>query len=184
MHALLVLHSHAFITPLATPCRQSATLPQLAMSESLAVTTSKAVAGLAVQPVAWSSLYTVTTTSCGLRGEAGGTAEGVAYAAVAVIAISSLYTRAATGSGLAAAELEAAELEYGQLKAVKASEVRLRFSEEKTTILRDGPLPTLLTVAELLCLMTTAVTIAVFGALALKGSLPSAVPVVGGACWG
>lgn len=94
----------------------------VAMSESLALTTSKAVIGIAAPPVACSSLYALATTGCGLRGEAGGTAEGLSYAVISLFALGSLYTRAATGSGLAEAELRAASEELGRLEAAGASE--------------------------------------------------------------
>ena len=152
-------------------------------SESLAVTTSKAVAGIASAPVTWASLITLATTGCGLPGEAAGTLEGVAYLVVSGLALSSVFTRVATGRGLRDAELEAAGEELAQLEAAGASEQRKRFSAEKRAALADGPAD-LLNVAELLSLASVAAAILVLGGkLAITGSLPSAVPVAGGACW-
>ena len=59
-------------------------------------------------------------------------------------------------------------------------------TEEKAAALTDGPLApaNLLSVAEALSVLSALAAVAVFGAqLAATGSLPSAVPIDGGACW-
>ena len=151
-------------------------------SESVAVTTSKAVLGLASQPVAWSSVYTLATTGCGLRGEIAGTIEGVAYVVVAGFALGSLFTRVTTGLDLRTAELEAVEAEMAVLEAAGASDERLRLSAQKAKKLADGPAD-LLGAAETLSLFSSVLVLAVFGfEFFTHGSLPSAVPD-SGQCW-
>ena len=92
--------------------QQPPRVTQIVASESLAVTTSKAVLGIAATPVTIASLFTLTTTGCGLPGELLGTVEGLAYVVVAGFAVSSLFTRVTTGGDLRAAELRAAAEEH------------------------------------------------------------------------
>ena len=165
--------------------QQPPRVTQIVASESLAVTTSKAVLGIAATPVTIASLFTLTTTGCGLPGELLGTVEGLAYVVVAGFAVSSLFTRVTTGGDLRAAELRAAAEEAASLEAAGASEVQKTFSKQKVQDLtrKNGPAD-LLAVAEKVSLLTAALVVVVLGAqLATTGSLPSAVPNAGGACW-
>ena len=152
------------------------------MSESLAVTTAKATLGIAAQPVALASLFTLTTTGCGLPGELAGTLEGLAYTVIAGFVLGSLYTRVTTGLGMGAAELEAAAAEMEQLEQIGATEQKKAFSAQKAEDLANGPAG-LLDAAERASLVTAAVAVVVVGfQLAVNGGLPSAVPN-GGVCW-
>lgn len=158
---------------------------EILASESLAVTTTKATIGIASTPITLASLFTVTTTGCGLTGELFGALEGLAYVVVTVFAVSSLFTRVTTGGDLRAAELRSAAEEAASLKTSGASEVRIAFSAQKLQDLgrKNGPAD-LLAIAEKLSLVTAALTVLVLGAkLAITGSLPSALPNAGGACW-
>jgi hypothetical protein len=158
---------------------------QIVASESLAVTTAKATIGIASTPITLASLFSLTTTGCGLPGELLGALEGLAYVVVTAFAISSLFTRVTTGGDLRAAELRSAAEEAASLEASGASEVRVAFSAQKVQDLgkTNGPAD-LLAIAEKLSLLTAALAVLVLGAkLAITGSLPSAVPSAGGACW-
>jgi len=88
-----------------------------------------------------------------------------------------------TGAGLREAELAAAADEMAALEAAGASEVRRRFSAEKEASLADGPAD-LLAVCEALSVASAVLMGFVLGGvLIVKGSLPSALPTVGGVCW-
>ena len=176
-------------------------------SESLAVTASKAAIGIAAQPVLWASLFTLRTTGCGLPDDSLVQAfEGLAYLVVAAFAVGSLVTRATTGGGglceaeLASVEVEAADFEAmtaaanraakeappegrpAALRAASVAEQRQRASLDKAASL-PSVLP-LLRTAERLSLASAAAGLAVV-ALQLRdvGSVPSALPVAGAACW-
>ena len=170
------------------PRRPSARLCKHIASESLAVTTSKAALGLAAQPVALSSLYSLITTGCGLKGDNQSTLEGIAYIVVAGFAASSLFTRATKNCDLLQAELAAAEEERAVLEGIGEEDplrmARLENMEQKLNDLANGPTAQLLTAAELSSLVTAAAAILVFGfVLVSNGSLPSALPVADGLCW-
>ena len=193
MLAVLAVASAALAPSL--PCLARAPPPPrraalLVASESLAVTTSKALVGLAAQPVCALSLAALSSTGCGLRGELPATLEGLAYAVVAGFALSSLFTRATTGSGLLEAELAAAAAERAVLERIDAGDDPLRGAridnmERKADGLANGPTARLLAAAELSSVATAAAALLVFGyRLASDGALPSAVPIAGGACWG
>lgn len=153
------------------------------MSESLAVTQTKAAAGLAASPVVCCSLATLVATGCGLRGELAGALEGVSYLIVFGIAAASLFTRATSGGqGLSDAELRAASEELAVLAAAGASDEKKRASKTKAAELASGPAG-LLGLAEKACIVSAAATLIVFTAeFAATGSLPSAVPS-DGVCW-
>ena len=143
---------------------------------------AKATLGIAAQPVALASLFTLTTTGCGLPGELAGTLEGLAYTVIAGFVLGSLYTRVTTGLGMGAAELEAAAAEMEQLEQIGATEQKKAFSAQKAEDLANGPAG-LLDAAERASLVTAAVAVVVVGfQLAVNGGLPSAVPN-GGVCW-
>lgn len=164
--------------------RTNTRVTPLLASESLAVTTSKAVIGIASAPITLASLFSLITTGCGLPGELLGTLEGLAYLVVAGFALSSLFTRATTGNGLREAELLTAAAEAESLEAAGASEIQKKFSAQKVEDLakKNGPAD-LLAIAEACSVVTAAVAILVLGGqLVATGSLPSAVPN-GGACW-
>ena len=157
-------------------------------SESLAVTTSKAALGLALQPVALSSLYSLSTTGCGLKGEIPATAEGLAYVVTAGFALASIFTRVSTGAGLVEAELAACAAEREVLQSIDASDplrnARIKNMEDKANDLANGPTAKLLYGAELTSIFTSVVALLVFGfVLATKGELPSALPIEGATCW-
>ena len=170
--------------PLRTAVPYLRVAAPLVASESVAVTTSKAALGVVSTPITWSSLYTLVTTGCGLRGELGGTLEGLAYLVVMGFALASLYTRAATGGlSLRAAELQSVKAEMAALEAAGASEARKRASTRKVAELAGGSALDLLGAAETLSLVSAALVLFVFGfQLVAHGSLPSAVPD-GGTCW-
>lgn len=176
-------------------------------SESLAVTSAKAAIGLAAQPVLWASLYTLRTTGCGLPdGSLVQAFEGLAYLVVAAFAAGSLVTRATTGGcGLCEAELASVAAEASTFEAMTAAanraareappgerpaalraaavaEQRQRASLDKAAAL-PSVLPAL-RAAESLSLASAAIGLAVV-ALQLRdvGSVPSALPVAGAACW-
>ena len=151
-------------------------------SESLAVSTTKAILGVAAPPVVCASLVTLISTGCGLRGELPGTLEGVAYVIVLGISLASTFTRVTTGLSLAEAELRAAGAEVEVLQAADASEEKLRASAAKAAGLANGP-ARLLVVAEQACLVTTVAALLVFASeFCIAGSLPSPVPT-DSICW-
>jgi hypothetical protein len=153
------------------------------LSESLAVTTSKAVIGLAAPPIVSASLFSLATTGCGLRGELPGTLEGVAYTVVAGFSLLSIFSRANTGQSLQQAEIAAAKAEMGVLKAQMATAERKRLSAAKAKQLEAGP-ATLLGAAESACLVAAAASVLVFATeLATHGSLPSSLPDTDSVCW-
>ena len=93
-----------YLTSPRSALRSSRTVQPVG-SESLAVTSAKAVTGICAQPVVWWSLYSLRTTGCGLSaGEMIQTAEGLSYTVVAGFALASVVTRVTTGSGLREAE--------------------------------------------------------------------------------
>lgn len=152
-------------------------------SESLAVTTSKAVIGLSSAPVVFCSLFALTQTGCGLTGELGATLEGVAYVIAPLVALSSVYSRCTTGRTLREAELDAVTVEMRVLEDAGASEEKKRLSSQKAEQLANGPAD-LLGLAESACIASVAAALIVFGMqLATRGSLPSALPSAGAACW-
>jgi hypothetical protein len=153
------------------------------LSESLAVTTSKAVIGLAAPPIVSASLFSLVTTGCGLRGELPGTLEGVAYTVVAGFSLLSIFSRANTGQSLQQAEIAAAKAEMGVLEAQMATAERKRLSAAKAKQLEAGP-ATLLGAAESACLVAAAASVLVFATeLATHGSLSSALPDTDSVCW-
>ena len=198
------LHASPTIRRSAGP--SPAAIGSIKMSESLAVTITKAGIGLAAQPVVWYSLFTLRTTGCGLpSGSIVQTLEGSSYLVVAGFALAGLATRVRKGAGLEAAELAAAEAEADALAAATAlaaaaakttpadrraaaqrsaavAEEKQRLSQEKVAAVPDAA--RLLGLGESLSYLTAAAGLVV-GALQLLevGSLPSAVPVAGSVCW-
>jgi len=175
--ALLYAPTAPIRRPPSSPIRQSAPVA----SESLAVTKTKAGIGLAAQPVVWWSLGTLASTGCGLDADSTVQAlEGLAYTVVAGFALSGLATRLRTGEGLQAAELLAADAEAAAL--ATATEERRRFSAAKVAAVPD--VARVLGLAESLSYITVVAGLVV-GAVQIAeyGSLPSAVPAAGSACW-
>ncbi len=153
------------------------------MSESLAVTTSKALIGLAAPPVVGASLVSLATTGCGLVGELPATLEGVAYTIVAGLSLLSIISRATTGQSLQQAEIAAAKAEMAVLEAAAATAEQKRLSAAKAEQLEAGP-ANLLGAAESACLVAAAASLLAFAAeLVLHGSLPSALPDANSVCW-